>query len=199
MRLLKACECPLAEAPTSLAVREISLDRALLFTFLVAGTASVIPYPLRVVGFEVRVLKVCECPLAAAPTSLAVNEISLDKFTPVTDAIGLSSPSYTFTVRNNTDKEVKYSIKLIANNKKIQHDNCENKQIPRELLKLSFRKDHQSPVAYVLSEFPNDIIYEDSLKPNSSEDYSIRLWAMNSNFTLDKTSHYHALIEVIEE
>ncbi len=127
------------------------------------------------------------------------NEISLDKFTPVTDAIGLSSPSYTFTVRNNTDKEVKYSIKLIANNKKIQHDNCENKQIPRELLKLSFRKDHQSPVAYVLSEFPNDIIYEDSLKPNSSEDYSIRLWAMNSNFTLDKTSHYHALIEVIEE
>ena len=79
MRVLKACECPLAAAPTSLAVREISLDRALLFTFLVAGTASVIPYPLRVVGFEVRVLKACECPLAEAPTSLVVNEISLDK------------------------------------------------------------------------------------------------------------------------
>ena len=38
------------------------------------------------------------------------NEISLDKFTPVTDAIGLSSPSYTFTVINNTDKKVKYGI-----------------------------------------------------------------------------------------
>ena len=127
------------------------------------------------------------------------NEISLDKFTPVTDAIGLSSPSYTFTVINNTDKKVKYSIKLVATKKKIQQDNCDNKQIPKELLKLSFRIDHQTPVAYVLSEFPNDVIYEDSLKPNSSEDYSIRLWAMNSNFTLDKTSHYHALIEVVEE
>lgn len=127
------------------------------------------------------------------------NEISLDKFTPVTDAIGLSSPSYTFTVNNNTDKKVKYKIKLVANKKKMEQDNCDNKQIPKELLKLSFRKDHQTPVAYVLSEFPNDVIYEDSLKPNSSEDYSIRLWAMNSNFTLDKTSHYHALIEVVEE
>ena len=127
------------------------------------------------------------------------NEISLDKFTPVTDAIGLSSPSYTFTVINNTDKKVKYSIKLVANKKKMEQDNCDNKQIPKELLKLSFRKDHLPPAAYVLSEFPNDIIYEDSLKPNSSGDYSIRLWAMNSNFTLDKTSHYHALIEVVEE
>ena len=125
--------------------------------------------------------------------------VFLDKFTPVTDAIGLSSPSYTFTVINNTDKKVKYSIKLVANKKKMEQDNCDNKQIPKELLKLSFRKDHLPPVAYVLSEFPNDVIYEDSLKPNSSEDYSIRLWAMNSNFTLDKTSHYHALIEVIEE
>lgn len=43
------------------------------------------------------------------------------------------------------------------------------------------------------------LFMKNSLKPNSSEDYSIRLWAMNSNFTLDKTSHYHALIEVIEE
>ncbi len=127
------------------------------------------------------------------------NEISLDKFTPVTDAIGLASPSYTFTVKNNTDKKVKYSIKLVSNNEKIMFDNCDDKQIPKELLKLSFRKDHQSPIAYVLSEFTDDVIYEDSLKPNSSEDYSIRLWAMNSNFTLDKTSHYHALIEVIEE
>ena len=109
-----------------------------------------------------------------------VNEISLNKFTPVTDAIGLSTPSYNFTVKNNTD-------------------NCYDKQIPTELLKISFRKDHQTPKAYILSEFPSDVIYEDSLKPNSSEDYSIRLWAVNNNFVLDKTSHYHALIEVVEE
>ena len=69
------------------------------------------------------------------------NEISLDKFTPVTDAIGLSSPSYTFTVNNNTDKKVKYRIKLVTNKKKMEQDNCDNKQIPKELLKLSFRKE----------------------------------------------------------
>lgn len=128
-----------------------------------------------------------------------VNEISLNKFTPVTDAIGLSTPSYTFTVKNNTDKQVKYSIKLVANKEKMNSDNCYDKQIPKELLKISFRKDHQTPKAYILSEFPSDVIYEDSLKPNSSEDYSIRLWAVKNNFVLDKTSHYHALIEVVEE
>ena len=68
------------------------------------------------------------------------NEISLTKFTPVTDAVGLTSPSYTFTVKNNTTESVKYKVKLVLDKEKMKSDGCSEKQIPNELLKLSFRK-----------------------------------------------------------
>lgn len=127
------------------------------------------------------------------------NEVSLTKFTPVTDAVGLTSPSYTFTVKNNTSESVKYKVKLVLDKDKMKSDGCSEKQIPNELLKLSFRKDHQAPKAYILSEFTDSVIYTDTLEAGKSEDYSIRLWAIDSNFLVDKTSHYHALIEVEEE
>ena len=56
-----------------------------------------------------------------------------------------------------------------------------------------------APVARILSEYEDSVLYEDTLAPNSEEDYSIRLWAINSDFVIDRDSHYHAIIKVIEE
>ncbi len=127
------------------------------------------------------------------------NEITLTQFTPVTDAVGLASPAYTFTVENNTTEQVKYRIILKRNEQAMMNDGCLERQIPTELLKLSFRKDHQAPTSYVLSELEDGVLLSDVLKANTKEDYSIRIWAMNSNFMVDKTSHFHASIQVIEE
>ena len=127
------------------------------------------------------------------------NKINLTKFTPVTDAVGLSSTEYSFTVKNSTNNSVKYKIVIETNYDKIKEDNCENTTIPSELLKLSLRVDHQAPEAKILSEYQNNILFEDVLESNSEEDYSIRLWAINNNFVIDKDSHFHGIIKVIEE
>lgn len=131
--------------------------------------------------------------------SQAGNKINLTKFNPVTDAVGLSSDSYDFTVTNSTDKEVKYKIVLEDNTKRIEKDGCAINRIPNELLKLSLRVDHEAPNALILSEYPNNILYEDTLASHSEEDYSIRIWAVNSDFVIDRNSHFHAIIKVIEE
>ena len=131
--------------------------------------------------------------------SEAGNKINLTKFTPVSDAVGLSSREYSFTVKNSTPNSVSYKIVLESNTNKINKDNCFSKMIPSELLKLSLRVDHQAPVAKILSEYQDNVLYKDTLDANSEEDYSIRLWAINSDFVIDRDSHYHAIIKVIEE
>lgn len=127
------------------------------------------------------------------------NKINLTKYTPVSDAVGLSSNEYSFTVKNNTSNSVSYKIVLEPNINRINNDNCSLKTIPSELLKLSLRVDHQTPEAKILSEYQNNVLYEDTLEANTEEDYSIRLWAINSDFVIDRDSHYHAVIKVIEE
>lgn len=127
------------------------------------------------------------------------NKINLTRFTPVSDAVGLSSTEYSFTVKNNTDSSVRYKIVLEENTKRMSKDDCINSTIPKELLKLSLRVDHQTPTAMILSEYQDNVLFGDTLDSNSEEDYSIRLWAINSDFVIDRNSHYHAIIKVIEE
>ena len=127
------------------------------------------------------------------------NKINLTKFTPVSDAVGLSTTEYSFTVKNSTANSVSYKIVLEPNTNRINSDECFTKTIPSELLKLSLRVDHQTPVAKILSEYQNNVLYEYTLEADSEEDYSIRLWAINSDFVIDRDSHYHAIIKVIEE
>ena len=47
------------------------------------------------------------------------NKINLTKFTPVSDAVGLSSTEYSFTVKNNTSNSVSYKIVLEPNTNRI--------------------------------------------------------------------------------
>ena len=127
------------------------------------------------------------------------NYINMERFTPVTDAVGLSSQDYNFTVKNGTSEAVNYKIVLEDNNEKILEDGCMAEQIPKELLKVSFRKDHQAPEAYILSECPDTVLFEDTLEPYSEEEYAIRVWAVNTDFIVDRNSHFHGIIKVIEE
>lgn len=127
------------------------------------------------------------------------NQVDLLQFTPVTDAVGLSTTAYNFTVSNTTPNTVSYKITMTPNEEKMLECGCSDRVIPSELLKISFRKDHLAPIAMIYSESQDGVIYEDTLESNESEDYSIRVWPMTSNFIVDRTSHFHAVIEVVEE
>lgn len=127
------------------------------------------------------------------------NFVNITRFNPVSDAVGLSSMAYNFTVKNGTDKDVSYKIILEDNLEQILMDSCQETQIPKELLKISLRKDHEAPNAYILSELEDNVIFEDTLESDSEEEYSIRVWSINTNFLVDKNSHFHAIIKVVEE
>ncbi len=126
------------------------------------------------------------------------NKISLLQFHPVSDSIGLSSRAYTFTVKNQTNYHVSYKIELVDDLEKQATCGCSDNLIPKELLKLSVRKDHQVADAVLLSEFENNILRIDSLEANKEENYTIRIWSVNSNFVLPSTAHYHGIIRVSE-
>lgn len=127
------------------------------------------------------------------------NLINIDKFTPVTDSVGLSSKEYSFTINNKTSNAVRYKIVLEPNYTNCIDYNCINSTIPYELLKLSLRKNSNTPTAGILSEYPNNVIHEDKIDAFSEIDYSIRMWPINSNFLVDKNSNFSATIKVIEE
>ena len=111
----------------------------------------------------------------------------------------MAMPMRGFTVKNGTSAAVKYKIVLEDNSEKIVEDGCSELQIPKELLKVSIRKDHQAPEAYILSECPNNVLFEDTLEPFSEEEYAIRVWVVNTNFVVDRNSHFHGIIKVVEE
>ena len=95
--------------------------------------------------------------------------------------------------------EEKIKIVLAEDQQAMVACGCVDRQIPRELLKVSLRKDHQAPISYVLGEITDGVLLSDVLEANSEEDYSLRIWGMQSNFIVDRTSHFHTSIQVIEE
>lgn len=125
-------------------------------------------------------------------------KISLLQFRPVSDSVGLSTHAYTFTVKNQTNHKVSYKIELVDDIDEENTCGCSLNLIPKELLKLSVRKDHQVADAVLLSDFSNNILRTDSLDANKEENYTIRIWAVNSNFLLDNKAHYHGMIKVTE-
>lgn len=126
------------------------------------------------------------------------DKITLTKFYPVTDSVGLSSHAYTFTVKNERNHRVSYKIELVDDLEAQAQDGCTENLIPKELLKLSVRKDHQVAEAVLLSDFENSVLRMDSLEAGKEENYTIRIWPVNSSFVVNASSHYHGRIKVTE-
>ena len=76
---------------------------------------------------------------------------------------------------------------------------CVDRQIPRELLKVSLRKDHQAPISYVLGEITDGVLLSDVLEANSEEDYSLVFGACKVISSSIGLVIFHANIQVIEE
>lgn len=126
-------------------------------------------------------------------------EINLIDPSQVTDAIGLSSKAYTLTIKNNLTEPVKYQIKLVDNIDKIITDDCENIQIPKNLLKLSVKESSIKNHIYLLSDLTDDVLLTDEIEALGNKDYTIRIWLdNNTSINLASNIHYHGLIQVIE-
>lgn len=125
------------------------------------------------------------------------DKVTLNKITPVTDSVGLSTKSYTFTVKNNLTVPVGYKIKLVDDNKTIEEDNCINNLISKDIIKVSIKGKKYNKI-YKLSELQDNTLKLEKLKPLEEKDYIIRVWTVNDAQAKDDI-HYHGLIQIVED
>lgn len=136
--------------------------------------------------------------------SITFHESSGDKITlkdivGVTDSVGLSSRAYTFTVKNNLDVPVRYSVKLLEDNDAIIADGCQTARIPMQILKLGYHKNKESNNILNFSDFSDNTIVTDTIKGKQTEEYTVRLWVQKGSLTADNDLHFHGLLQVTED
>ena len=79
------------------------------------------------------------------------DKFSLTKVTPVTDSVGLSSPAYLLTIKNNLTEKISYRIKVIEN-KELMEEVQEEDKIPLDEIRISVKAGKSSNKIYDLKE-----------------------------------------------
>lgn len=123
-------------------------------------------------------------------------EVNILKLTPVRDSVGLSSKAYTFTIKNNTNASLKYSINIDDNEMKVKDDDCLEYQIPHNLIKFSIHKNGEQNRIYTLSDLVNGEVLTRIIKANQQEEYTMRFWISGDSLQTGAGLHYHGLIKV---
>ncbi len=123
-------------------------------------------------------------------------EVNILKLTPVRDSVGLSSKAYTFTIKNNTNASLKYSINIDDNEMKVKDDDCLEYQIPHNLIKFSIHKNGEQNRIYSLSDLVNGEVLTRIIKANQQEEYTMRFWISGDSLQTGANLHYHGLIRV---
>lgn len=127
------------------------------------------------------------------------DKINLTKIIPVSDSVGLASSAYKFTIKNNTNKSVSYSINIVDNTKKIEKDNCSSYQIPDNIIKFSIHKEGEKNNIYTLGNLVDGKVLTRIIKANQKEEYTMRVWITQNNFQTGTKLHYHGIIQVKDE
>lgn len=127
-------------------------------------------------------------------------EVNLLKVTPVTDSVGLSSKAYKFTIKNNTNSSVRYSIYINNNKQLVEKDDCGEYQIPNNIIRFAIHKENEKNQIYTLSDLINGRVVSRIIKAKEKEEYTMRFWIVNNNtLPTGVKLHYHGLIDVKDE
>lgn len=127
------------------------------------------------------------------------NKVTLTKVTPVSDAVGLSSKEYTFTIRNNQDISSNYKIKLVDDKTKILDDQCMEYLIPKNIIKVSIKENNNDDKIYILKDLKDEVVMSGKIKSKTSKEYTVRVWTGNNTLPNGSELHYHGIIKIEEE
>ena len=127
------------------------------------------------------------------------DKITIDKITPVTDSVGLSSKSHSISIKNNLTENVKYKIKLL-DDKEAYEGLEEDKIIPKEDIRVSVKVNKKDTEIFDLVELEEGILLEDEIYALSTDHISIRLWIkQDSKLPSGEDMYYNGIIQIIEE
>lgn len=126
--------------------------------------------------------------------------VTINKITPVTDSVGLSSHAYKFTIKNNTSRKVKYSIRIAPDDELYKKDKCSDNKIPLNIIKTGIHSEGEISKIYNLDDLNNNLLLSRTIGPNKEEEYTVRFWiSKNTIVTEEKNMHFHGVLEVVEE
>lgn len=128
------------------------------------------------------------------------DRLTLNKVTPVTDSVGLSSKSYNITIKNNLTENVDFKIKIVDDLEKIVEDECSDNLIPKEDIRISIKNGSKDNKIYDLAELEDGILLDGKIKALENKNLSIRIWVNhNSTLPIGSLMHYHGVVQVLEE
>ncbi len=128
------------------------------------------------------------------------NKISIKKVTPVTDSVGLSSKSYSISVKNNLTEDVSYKIKIVDDNNAVDEDKCEDFLISKDNIRVSIKLNKNDNQIYDLNSLDDGILLHSNINALDTDEIAIRLWVkQDTALPIGTLMHYHGIIQVIEE
>lgn len=128
------------------------------------------------------------------------DKITLNRITPVTDSVGLSSKAYNITLKNNLTEKVDFKIKIVDDLEFIMSDGCSDNLISLENIRISIKDGNKENKIYNLNELKENILLESKLDALEVRELAVRVWiGQDSILPLGSSMHYHGIMQVMEE
>lgn len=128
------------------------------------------------------------------------DKVNITKVTPVTDSVGLSSNSYSFSIKNNLTEKAHFEVRLVDDLESVTDDNCIDKLISKENIKVSIKNGKKDNKIYNLNELEDGVLLSNKISALEEREISIRVWVdKNSSLPIGSDMHYHGTIKVLED
>ena len=128
------------------------------------------------------------------------DKVNITKVTPVTDSVGLSSNSYSFSIKNNLTEKAHFEVRLVDDLESVTDDNCIDKLISKENIKVSIKNGKKDNKIYKLNELEDGVLLSDKISALEEREISVRVWVdKNSSLPIGSDMHYHGTIKVLED
>lgn len=128
------------------------------------------------------------------------DKVNITKVTPVTDSVGLSSNSYSFSIKNNLTEKAHFEVRLVDDLESVTDDNCIDKLISKENIKVSIKNGKKDNKIYNLNELEDGVLLSDKISALEEREISVRVWIdKNSSLPIGSDMHYHGTIKVLED
>ena len=128
------------------------------------------------------------------------DKVNITKVTPVTDSVGLSSNSYSFSIKNNLTEKAHFEVRLVDDLESVTDDNCIDKVISKENIKVSIKNGKKDNKIYNLNELEDGVLLSDKISALEEREISVRVWVdKNSSLPIGSDMHYHGTIKVLED
>lgn len=127
------------------------------------------------------------------------DKLTLNKVTPVTDSVGLSSKAYLITIKNNLTEKVDYRLKVIDDIEEIAKENNQDALIPKDDIRISIKVNRNTKI-FSLNELDDNVLLVDTMDALEVKNIAIRIW-IKQDSTLPRGSnmYYHGIMQIVEE